>query len=474
MTVPSAPIPAKAHRASPHAQRASVAAPDRRPEADRLRRLQTAADGAPQTRALQTVQRQAKRHGAPHQPASPVQAQAKSNGPVQRKYTGRKKLRIGVIHSDSTAGVTAHSLPEHTYVWLLSNTIAPKDEFPDIDGGHKKTSPDALITANAENVRAPKWGDERRSNGDVVGAVFQSGPFKIPRQSATGRFDRNQLDYAFWRYAALKSYMAWQPTANRHQGWPDPLDSLTLIETIDSDTSGIYGETGAEPTEATESTATDGWLAEAGVYRWDWRDVAGEESITRLFGEDTAKRDAALEEFSKQYLAAETAARQEKSGDMFNIYFPEPATRLSTRAMGLLSTSNFGSIAITKGQQIGHKRESIGLIAGLVYLADPTGGKLTREKKNLKFNPGFVVTTGLGNRSGHFKALFHHWYERAKTDGRDLQQVDIARLPNATDFDQSYLNSEMPTQVNGWHQRTYQEMLRNTDKAGEAFFHPKA
>ncbi|MBU3028549.1 hypothetical protein [Paracoccus marinaquae] len=449
-----------------------VAATDRRPEANRLRQLQSAAEASPQARALMNLQRLADARAPSVDGSAPVQARARE--PVQRVYTGIKKLRIGVIHSSKSAGVTANALPAHTYVWILSNETVDKDTFPGIDARQKQATPDALVTANAGNVGTWLMQDENRSGGEVVARIFQSGPFQIPRRQKPT--NRNELDFAFWRYAAFKSYIAWRNAVGAALGWPDPTSNMTLVETIDSDTTGISGATneGRTEGEGQKKTVSADWLAEAGVYRWDWRDVAGHESMKGLFGDDTASRDAALQEFTQQYLEAEINARSSMATDMFNIYFPEPATRLSGAAVALLANSGFGSIAITKGDQIGHKRESIGLIAGLVHLDVLAGTNLSRAKTKLKFAPNYVATTGLGNRDGDFVRLFHEWYAKARTASGGFAKVNFLDLREAKNFDQSYLDPGQAARVNSWHTNTYDTMTQDAAKAGASFFHPKA
>lgn len=395
---------------------------------------------------------------------------------TQRVYDGVKKLKIGVIYAGETVGTYANELPAQTYVWILSNeTVA--DNALDGQGvtkGNNKSTPRQIIAANADNVKNKKRMDEARSGGEVISRLFQSGPFQIPRMNKPE--NREQYDYSFWRFAAFECYRTWYNDVGQGLGWPNIGDAKTLVETIDSDVSGITGATDEGRIEG-KSIKTD-WLAEAGVYQWDWADVKDNELIKARFTEDavlnSAARDEALAEFAKQYLAAEQGARSVNTGDIFRIYFPEPATRISPAGIGLLANSGFSDINITRGQQIGHKRESIGLIAALVFL-DTAGdkGKADRSKSKLKYNPAFVVKTGLGARKGEYIKVFLAWYGKAKEEA-GLKQVDFSQVESAKGFDQSYLNPKVPDDVQKWHGNSLNAMYDNGAKAGETFFNPKS
>ena len=411
-----------------------------------------------------------------HNGALKTDNEANASPIAQRNYDGVKKLRIGVIYAGDTVGISANQLPAHTYVWILSNT-AVADTALDGQGvtsGHNKSSPRQIIDANALNVRNRKMMDESRSGGEVVSALFQSGPFQIPRTHKPG--NREQYDYSFWRFAAIECYRTWYNGVGSGLGWPDIAGGKTLVETIDSDVSGITGVTNEGRVEG-KSIKAD-WLAEAGVYQWDWADVKDNELIKAHFTAestlDTVAMDAALAEFAKQYLQAEKDAREAKAGEIFRIYFPEPATRISPDAINLLAGSPFSDISISRGQQIGHKRESIGLIAGLVFL--DTGGdknKASRSKSKLKFSSSFVVKTGLGDRKGAYVRMFLEWYGKAK-EGEGFKKLDFSLVESASGFDQSYLNPKVADDVLTWHNSSLDAMYEKGKKAGEIFFNPKS
>ncbi len=403
---------------------------------------------------------------------------ASSGMAIQRAYTGVKKLRIGIISANTNIGVYANQLPLQTYVWILSNKPVDADALDNngVTRGHNRATPKEIINANQANVINKILLDEARSNGEVVSRLFQSGAFEIPRSSTPT--NRNEYDYSFLRLAALESYNLWHGAVGANLGWPAINSNKTLLETIDSDISGITGSTNeGRVDESTDTIKTD-WLAEAGVYQWDWTEIKDEASINNLFTTednlDTAERDKALKLFAKKYLEAEKIRRSSVSAEIFKIYFPEPATRISPAALTLLSNSAFTDIKITRGQQIGHKRESVGLIAGLVHL--DTGGdkaKNGRSKSKLKFNPAYVVKTGLGNRKASYKSVFIQWYNAAKNDDDGYDNVNFSTLDRATAFDQSYINPATPGKVLKWHNDTLKSMQDDSPKAGEKFFHPK-
>ncbi|WP_187431227.1 hypothetical protein [Roseobacter fucihabitans] len=393
---------------------------------------------------------------------------------LQREYDGVKKLRIGVIYAGNTVPIFANQIPAQTYVWVLSNDMVGARELEGVTSGQNKSSPNEIITANKTNVAASKKQDENRSGGEVVGRVFQSGPFHIPRNGDVGG-DRNKLDYSFWRFAALKSYGIWYASSEAAaKGWPDITSNKTLVETIDSDVPGMTGTTNAgKVTDDNPKEMKTDWLAVAGLYRWDWQDVKDHPTLHRLFGDKHATRDTALRAFSDQYTEAEGDARAAASSDIFKIYFPEPATRLSGPAITLLTTSGLGDMAVSAGTQIGHKRESIGMIAALVRLdVTKNTGSQSASKGKLSFNRSFETTTGLGKRDGAYASLFAQWYDKAKTPTEKLNKIDFATLSRAKEFDQSYLNDALAGNVLKWHNETY-DAMSDDDSTKKRFFNPK-
>lgn len=403
------------------------------------------------------------------------------NGVAQRARL--KRLRIGITGNTAPLGIYANALPYDTYVWIMTNQVGAANALDaNVTVGPNASSPGEIIAANATNVGQPLWRDESRSGGEVNARIFQSGPFIVPRQSPPNG-DRNKVDYSFLRYAALQSYGRWHGTTGAALGWPALGVNTTLLETIDSDVSGITGtrtESAHVETHANQQqTVKAGWLAEAGSYRWDWRELKDDDRIIARFtpvGQalDTAARDAALSAFSDAYTEAEIEARSAAArADILNIYFPEPATRLSGEAVTLLNHAQLSDMAVTRGSQIGHKRESVGMIAALVHLDKQTTRSESRSKAKLRFTPNFVVTTGLGLRKSAYVSLFLQWDAlRNAIQGGPPQAVDISTLQAAKEFDQSYLNDGMAGQVFKWHIDTLSAMSESAKGAGPGFFHP--
>lgn len=386
-----------------------------------------------------------------------------------------KKLKIGIISATQTVSPYANELPSGTYAWILSNKAVAAGALAGVTAGHNRSSYNEIINANQANVANRIRADEARSGGEVVSRIFQSGAFEIPRQNAPN--NRNEVDYSFLRFAAFESYKLWHAAVGNGLGWPSLTDSKTQTESIDSDVGGLTTKTDDVETDDNGNIKTD-WLAEAGVYSWDWTEVIGNDAIrlafTAMGAVDTAKRDKALKKFSDEYDKAEIAARTTaKNADIFRIYFPEPATRISPSGLTLLDQSGFGDLSVTAGQQLGHKRESIGLIASLVYLNQQNGDNLPRSKAKLRFNTSYKVKTGLGARKADYASVFLEWY-RAADDGHDgFNDVDISALDSARAFDQSYLNPDIPGNVQTWHNNTLERMT-STETAGRHLLKPRS
>lgn len=423
-------------------------------EADRMGELALNAGGAIQQKALNQI------------PAS-------SGGVIQGKL---QKLRIGITGPGDPLPYYGFDLPEDTNVWILSNGPADADTFDGagVTPGQNRSSYREIIDANAANVASAKRADEQRSAGIVKARYFQSGEFKIPRQNKPT--NRNEYDYSFLRFAAFDSYRIWHGAVGAGRGWPSLTDNQTQVETIDSDRGGIKGPASDVETEDNGDIKAD-WLAECGVYQWDWTEVKNNESIVARFtppgGQlDPVARDTALAKFATDYTKAEADARQAKSGNIFKIYFPEPATRLSPSAMTLLMNSGFANMAVTRGEQLGRKRESIGLIAGLVALnmRNSTDNE-SRSKAKLKYNKDFKVTTGLGNRKSDYAGVFLEWHSLAQQPNAPLVSVDFSNVAHARGFDQSYLDPGVADNVLTWHTNTLTEFTNNRDVA---FFKPKS
>ncbi len=235
----------------------------------------------------------------------------------------------------------------------------------------------------------------------------------------------------------------------------------------------------ADPTKKDE-IKTD-WLAEAGVYSWDWKEVMDDNRVTERFtnatGFDAAKQNVAMQKFSEAYDKAEIDARvAEKSSDIFRIYFPEPATRISPAAINLLLNAGLGDLKITAGEQLGRKRESIGLIAALVYLdkKNNTNNQLSRSKAKLRLNTSYRVKTGLGKRKGEYISVFVEWLDRADQGNGAFKDIDIGTLNSAKAFDQSYLKPGTADDVLSWHNNTLSEMENSDASMKNTFFKPKA
>lgn len=386
-----------------------------------------------------------------------------------------RTLRIGIVGDAQNLGIYAANLPAKTYVWIMSNKAVAQDalDASGVTPGHNESSPNQIVIANLPKISIPKFRDEASSGGAINRKIYHSSAFEIPR--ATAPTNRNEVDYSFLRYAALKSYGLWHGATGTNLGWPSMTDANTILETIDSDLGGITGSSRTSiPTDSMGSIST-GWLAEAGMYSWDWSEVKDHPNVVKKFNGtgvvDTAVRDAALSKFSEKYTEAEKIAREGVSSNMFNIYFPEPATRLSSDALVLLANSGFGAMAVTRGQQIGFKRESIGLIAGLVYLDELSSKNFSKSKSKLRFNPSYLVTTGLGKRKDAYVSVFNEWYLAATPS---LNDVDFGKLSTVAEFDQSYLKENVAQDVNKWHTASYDAMkLEKAGNVGKTFFHPK-
>ncbi len=384
------------------------------------------------------------------------------------------RLKLGISGASTSVGISADDLPNTTYVWILSNKKADADALDGngVTSGQNKSTPQEIIKANEVNVKTPIYynvGGHRM--GLHLKGIFQSGQFLVPRGG-----DQAGIDYSFLRFAAIESYKLWYASEGKSKLWPDITSDGTMVETIDSDFSGITTDTG---TAANENKKTDGsWLAEAGVYKWNWQDVKDNESVNAPFTNEgivnNIERDTALKQFAEVYFKAEVAKRDAASSDIFQIYFPEPATRLSSYAIDLLSGSGFQNMKITRGNQLGYGRESIGLIAGLAYLDQKSTQKdESRSKKKLKYNSGYVVPTDLGKRKASFISLFINWHNKIKLGSSRTDVAVFNDLSGIDSFDQSYLNPGLPNQIKTWHNNTLTEMKKK-DKDAQTFFHPKA
>jgi len=384
------------------------------------------------------------------------------------------KLKIGISGDPNPLNLNVEGIPDFTYVWILSNKKGAADEFapPVVHVGQNKSSPKQIIDANLDNINTPlyyKMGGYKQ--GYHMKGIFQSGLFIIPRGG-----DQSGIDYSFLRFAALEAYKLWFAGKGRWDGWPDISADGTMVETIDSDTSGITTDTGVAKSE--NKLAEGNWLAEAGVYKWSWQELKSEARINEKFTSegivDTSARDTRLKEFADVYFHAEVVKRDEAAASILQIYFPEPATRLSSYAIDLLSNSGFQNMKLTRGNQLGFGRESIGLIAGLVHLDKKRTGKdESRSISKLKYNSAYIVPTDLGKRKGAFISLFLNWLEKTKSDVSVTDINVFNGLSGVEGFDQSYLNSGLPAQVSGWHRSTLDEMDK-PGKDAESFFHPKA
>lgn len=392
------------------------------------------------------------------------------------------KLRIGIIGPGHQLDIYANTLPANTNVWILSNRAVDADALDNsgVTKGQNKSSPSQIINANTANVGARKRLDESRSGGVVSSRFFQSGEFLIPRQDKPS--NRNEVDYSFLRYAAFESYKLWHASTGNALGWPSLTANTTLVESIDSDIGGITGSTNDSSQEMSQGNnkvlKTD-WLAEAGSYIWDWTEVKDLDIVKNRFTPnggslDIPQRDQALKKFSEEYYQAELSERETaKSSDIFRIYFPEPATRLSPSAFTLLGNSAFGNLKITRGTQLGHKRESIGLIAGLVFLDMKETKNTERSKSKLKFDSSYKVTTGLGERKGAYASVFLEWHSKAANVNGGSNDVSFTDLNATKEFDQSYLNPGVSANVLKWHNATLDSLEQEKEK-GASFFSPKA
>jgi hypothetical protein len=384
------------------------------------------------------------------------------------------RLKIGISGDQNPLNIDPDQLPPLTYVWILSNSKDKPDSLDQsgVSPGHNKSSPDQIIAANANGVQTPiytKVGGYQR--GYPMKGIFQSGVFKVPRGG-----DTSGIDYSFLRFAAIESYKLWFAAKGKSELWPDISSDGTHVETIDSDFSGITSDSGKALNENKKEEGS--WLAEAGVYKWDWRDVKDDGEVIKRFSKenilDSDKRDAALKKFADAYFEIEVSKRDEAAADILQIYFPEPATRLSSYAIDLISQSGFQNMKVTRGNQLGFGRESIGLIAGLVHLDKKKTGKAeSRSIAKLKYNRSYVVPTDLGKRKGAFVTLFLNWCIQTQNGESELSASAFEGLSGISQFDQSYLNPGLPGQVKGWHLKTIGEMNKPGDAAANAFFHPE-
>lgn len=384
------------------------------------------------------------------------------------------KLKIGISGDSNPLNLNPEALPDFTYVWILSNKRGAADDLDNkgVVSGQNKSTPRQIIQANEQNISTPiyyKVGGYQK--GYHMKGVFQSGQFIVPRG-----VDPKGIDCSFLRFAALEAYKLWYANNGRWSSWPNISADETNVETIDSDFSGITTDSGKAEKENNKEEGS--WLAEAGVYKWNWQDIKDDEKINARFktegNVDVPKRDQALKTFVDAYLAAEVSKRDEASGDILQIYFHEPATRLSSYAIELLSGSGFQDMKVTRGNQLDYGRESIGLIAGLVHLdKKKTGKDESRSVAKLKYNSGYVVPTDLGKRKGAFVSLFLSWCERTLNGANSNGTADFDGLGGVGEFDQSYLNPGLPNQVKGWHRTTLLEMDK-PGKAANAFFHPES
>lgn len=380
-----------------------------------------------------------------------------------------KKLKIGISGNQTPIGISADLITKGTFVWILTNAKKEKGDLFGEENKSKmvKTTPTDIIDKNQTRVNAPIYAKQRGTKSGVSRGIFQSGIFYVPRE---GGAKAEGIDYSFLRFAALGAYQNWYKANGKQLGWPDALSGETLLETIDSDVSGITGDS------SDELSVTSGadWLVEAGVYRWDWNEIKDFEGVNSLFVEgeegvvDTNKRDATLKDFSDIYTQGEIEKRSVAASNIYNIYFPEPATRLSSDAVKLLGDAKLGEMEIIVGGALGKGRESIGLIAALVHL----DGKGDRSKKKLKFNPKFIVTTGLGIRKNAYASIFIGWY-KAVISGKNKESVKVVEeVVGVKDFDQSYYKPGLPSQISKWHESTLSKMDKSKTGPGKSFFNP--
>lgn len=384
------------------------------------------------------------------------------------------RLKLGISGASTPLNIDPNELPPRTYVWILSNKKgdAAALDAKGVTPGQNKSTPQQIIQSNFDSVSGAIYEKEGGyERGFPLKGIFQSGQFIVPRGG-----DQSGIDYSFLRFAAIESYKLWFAAKGKSALWPDISSDGTMVETIDSDLSGITADSG--PAKNVNNKEEGSWLAEAGVYKWNWEEVKGDEGVNRRFttgdAVDTSKRDEALKKFADSYFEIEVSKRNDAAGDILQIYFPEPATRLSSYAIDLLSQSGFQNMKVTRGSQLGFGRESIGLIAGLVHLDKKKTGKAeSRSISKLKYNPGYVVPTDLGKRKGAFVSLFLNWCNQTHDGTVELDTGAFGTLPGLEQFDQSYLNPGVPAQIRGWHTKTLAEMDKPGKDAG-AFFHPES
>ena len=374
------------------------------------------------------------------------------------------KLKIGISGNTAPLPITWQQLPPDTYVWILTNRKVDPDS-PNVKGiqsGQDKATVQDIIDANTRSVNKPIWRSVKQSKWIELGGLYQSGIFEVPRRDPdTGH------DYSLLRYAAFESYRQWS-RSNRSRAWPDLDSGGVIVETIDSDVSGITQDSGGAPKE----NSGGGWLAQAGVYKWNLDAVKTDQRVVDAFnGQLPGALAQQVEQFGRVYTQAEIGKRSEAaSASILQIYFPEPATRLSSHALTLLGNAGFGGMKITKGDQLGFGRESIGMIAALLHLDRKNGKDYATSK--LSFDASYIIETDLGIRKDAYVSLFLNWEQRVR-EGADANSVDVvSKLPGLEGFDQSYLKPGLPQQIQRWHYKALEEMSKPKANVAGTFFHP--
>jgi len=374
------------------------------------------------------------------------------------------KLKIGISGNTAPLPITWQQLPPNTYVWILTNRKVEADALDarGVQSGKDKATVQDIIDVNTDSVNTPILRSVQHSKGMEIGGLYQSGIFEVPRRdSGTGN------DYSLLRYAAFENYRRWS-RINRSKAWPDMDAGGVIVETIDSDVSGITQDSGGAPKE----NNGDGWLAQAGVYKWNLDAVKADQRVVNAFdGQVPGALARQVEQFGKVYTQAEIDKRSTAaSASILSIYFPEPATRLSSYALTLLGSAGFGGMKITRGDQLGFGRESIGMIAELLHLDRKSGRDYATSK--LSFDASYIIETDLGIRKDAYVSLFLNWEQRVR-EGANATSVDVVgTLPGLEGFDQSYLKPGLPEQIQKWHYKALENMSKPKANVAGEFFHP--
>ncbi|MCD8265320.1 MAG: hypothetical protein LUD02_15140 [Tannerellaceae bacterium] len=305
------------------------------------------------------------------------------------------RIRIGIVgENNNLTDIPDEQLLDDVFIWILTNKIVKTSEFfpsnskkvAKIRAGEIQVPKDEIIRENTERVLK----NPIRFKNDSK-HIFISNTFWVPRgEKENGDFTHMGVDYSFLRYAALKLYEISQSQIK----FPPLLGGMP-VETIDSDLGGIAGENIGELNNYNSKT-----LAYAGIYDWNSEEIKDDSRIQNLIPK-AVERHEALRQFSEKYLSEEINARgTAASSHILNLYFPEPATRLTPTAITLLNGANFGSSTHYLNQPLGHARESIKLIAALAFLNSKKYcetkelgkeklSEIAKEKKDFRFSLSF-------------------------------------------------------------------------------------